>query len=492
MAVAYRSRTVNSGLGTGTTVSRPTGTTDGDYLFMWCRINTNVNFDTPSGWTKLAGETSGAGINHAWAIFYKVASSEPASWSVTAGSSGYDTSIICVAISGASGIDVAGTIKYTSGSANFQANSITTTRPNTLVLYFASSTHGGFADAWASPSGYTEIAEAASAKPGCVVAYKSYASAGATGTITATHDYSSDGEALLVALFENTSPTITSGPTTTYASGVDTRPGSTWGVTFTPDDSEQTGVNALTYYIRTSATWGGGTQVATGSCTADSSKAVTGLAYNAPGLAEGTNTLYLHIYDGDLHTVTASSFTVLVATQKSASENAALNVTESPSVTIQDNKSASENAALNATESPALDITGYATPAESAALNVTESPAIAADTAASESAALNVTESPEITADTAASESAAVNVTEAVSVSVVGDFPPLRLRADVYTVAGTLVGGPIVNILGAEYGQALDQVGTFTFRVPAADTRAALLTQGREVRLYRESEGLVS
>jgi hypothetical protein len=111
----------------------------------------------------------------------------------------------------------------------------------------------------------------------------------------------------------NTAPTITAGPTTTYQSGDRTNPSVTWGVTFTPDDAEQTGANAITYYIRTSATFGAGTQVATGTCTADSEKAVTGLAYNATGLTWGSQTLYLHLYDGTANTATAGSFTLEVS-----------------------------------------------------------------------------------------------------------------------------------------------------------------------------------
>ena len=116
----------------------------------------------------------------------------------------------------------------------------------------------------------------------------------------------------------NTAPTITAGPTTTYASGTCTTPTVTWGVTFTATDSEQTGADALTYYIRTSSTFGAGTQVATGTCTSGASKVVTGLAYNASGVVEGTQTLYLHIYDGALNTVTASSFTLVRRFIKSA------------------------------------------------------------------------------------------------------------------------------------------------------------------------------
>ena len=121
---------------------------------------------------------------------------------------------------------------------------------------------------------------------------------------------------LVITYTPATPPTITSGPTTTYASGTATTPTVTWGVTFTATDAEQTGSDALTYYIRTSSTFGGGTQVATGTCTSGASKVLTGLAYNASGLVEGSQTLYLHIYDGALNTVTAGSFNLVVSTTK--------------------------------------------------------------------------------------------------------------------------------------------------------------------------------
>lgn len=68
----------------------------------------------------------------------------------------------------------------------------------------------------------------------------------------------------------------------------------------------------------------------------------------------------------------------------------------------------------------------------------------------------------------------------------------MRLRAEVYTPAGALAGsGPIRAILSAEYEVALDRIGGWSMTVAATDANASLLTMGREVRLYREGEGLV-
>jgi WD40 repeat protein len=127
---------------------------------------------------------------------------------------------------------------------------------------------------------------------------------GAVGGVGIT--FANDGAAA------NAPPTITVAPTVTYSVGIDTGPASTWGITFTAHDDEQTGANQLSWKIRTSATYGAGTLVASGTCTNDVSKVVTGLAYDAPGLAAGVNTLYLHIHDGITNTVTASSFNLSV------------------------------------------------------------------------------------------------------------------------------------------------------------------------------------
>lgn len=116
--------------------------------------------------------------------------------------------------------------------------------------------------------------------------------------------------AYIMKTASNTVPTFSVQPVATYAGGATrTGPNTTWGVTFTANDSEQSGAG-FTYQIRTSATPTGGTLVASGTLTFGSSLVRTGIAYNASGLVQGSNTLYVHVYDGGLWGV-SNSFTVL-------------------------------------------------------------------------------------------------------------------------------------------------------------------------------------
>lgn len=128
----------------------------------------------------------------------------------------------------------------------------------------------------------------------------------------------------------NTAPTFSVQPSTNYNSGltrtsVDNTPVS---VVFTANDSEQTGSNALSYEIRTSATPGAGTLVGSGTCTHNSSKSHS-LAYNASGLSVGSNTLYVHVTDGT-NTTTSNSFTVLRDDGTAPTYSVTPNVTTNP------------------------------------------------------------------------------------------------------------------------------------------------------------------
>lgn len=67
-----------------------------------------------------------------------------------------------------------------------------------------------------------------------------------------------------------------------------------------------------------------------------------------------------------------------------------------------------------------------------------------------------------------------------------------RLRVDVYDASGVLLAaGPLFHATGFDYTLTLDRVGAFKLDLPATDTRASLFTQGNEVRVYFEGEGLV-
>lgn len=69
---------------------------------------------------------------------------------------------------------------------------------------------------------------------------------------------------------------------------------------------------------------------------------------------------------------------------------------------------------------------------------------------------------------------------------------PRLVRVDVYDRAGNRLGyGPLVGQLAAEYGQDLDQLGYYSFTIPATLENADLLEPRRIVWIYREGEGLV-
>lgn len=107
----------------------------------------------------------------------------------------------------------------------------------------------------------------------------------------------------------NTAPTITVAPTVSYGNRTRSGPENTPAVvSFTATDPEETAAGELNWGIYT-ATAGGGTQVASGTCTSGVQEQVN-IAYNASGLSEGSNTLYLLVSDGTDDD--EESFTLLV------------------------------------------------------------------------------------------------------------------------------------------------------------------------------------
>ena len=68
-----------------------------------------------------------------------------------------------------------------------------------------------------------------------------------------------------------------------------------------------------------------------------------------------------------------------------------------------------------------------------------------------------------------------------------------RIYVEVWSVDGVTKygGGPMFEVLAARISDQLDRGGDFSITIPAADERAALTAQGRELRIYREGEGLI-
>ena len=301
----YASNTRSTDVSANTiNITWPSSLASGDMVLLFVGTNQPVlAIGTPSGFTKITeGNQTG---NFRGGLFYKIATgSESGTFSLTHNASGGSAVVYCVryALAGGTAIEAAFSIGSAS-AASWTAIGINTGANNETLVAFVYS----YATVSATPpTGMT----ARSTNANDAFFDVAQTTAGASGDKVGALGASNAFLAALVGIKQgNTAPTITAGPTTTYAVGSDTRPSNTWGITFTATDAEQA---ALTYYIRTSATWAAGTQVATGTCTSGTSKVLTGLLYNASGLVEGSQTLYLHIYDGTDHTVSASSFSLTV------------------------------------------------------------------------------------------------------------------------------------------------------------------------------------
>ncbi len=132
MTVAYRSHTVQNNSGSGTiTINKPSGVVDGDVLIAFFSEDSNTpRITPPGGWTAFSGTGIGAsgeivvGTSAVLQCFYKVASSEGASWAFTPSAS-YTGVVGVIAYSGgdtttpinvAAGTTTASSTNHTSAS----------------------------------------------------------------------------------------------------------------------------------------------------------------------------------------------------------------------------------------------------------------------------------------------------------------------------------------------------------------------------------------
>lgn len=197
---------------------------------------------------------------------------------------------------------------------------------------------------------------------------------------------------------------------------------------------------------------------------------------------------------------------------KSSTDNLSAGVTEAQTLSITG--TVTDNLGVAVTEADALAITEMITDTDSLGVAVSESQTVAADEVFTDTDSLTVTsteadalsitgtdpdslgagvtESDALSITGTDPDSLGVAVTEAQSVLIAGDYAPLGLRLDVYEPNGDKVAaGPVIDILSASYELGLDRVGSFSVAVPADNTQAEVLTLEREVRIHRESEGLV-
>lgn len=173
-------------------------------------------------------------------------------------------------------------------------------------------------------------------------------------------------------------------------------------------------------------------------------------------------------------------------------ESVAVALGEAEDLAVTEVLADADTGAAAVAETDALFVSEAKADAENVTTGVQESDGTTAEAADSDALAIQATEGQALAAALADSATLAPAVAESEALDAFGDFPPLRVRVDVYDSAGNRLGaGPFAAVLAASYRMELDRIGSFSFDTPAHDERAALLAQGNEVRIYREGEGLV-
>lgn len=158
------------------TINVPSKTANGDLMILVATVGSVTStWTTPSGWT-LWGNNGGR------TVFYRIASSEPASYTLTQFAN--ITSSACILTYRNAAIDVFGA--YSSNSNPSVAPSITTTANNAVVLdYVANRTIGSVT--FTTPTNFTPlVSDSDATNPSYAVFSRVQATAGSTGTATST------------------------------------------------------------------------------------------------------------------------------------------------------------------------------------------------------------------------------------------------------------------------------------------------------------------
>lgn len=179
------------------TVTKPSGTAEGDLLFASICVDSQTpTIDTPSGWTALHKQQA---VAISTAIFYKLAGgSEPSDYTFTWPSTNADSTAAIARISGAhqtTPIDVSD--EGTGGSSTMVAPAVTTTVDDTLIVRVVLADQGATSiDPWTPPTDHTEEWDFANPTlfdgQGQTMAHIDQASAGDSGTGSFTAN-ASDG-----------------------------------------------------------------------------------------------------------------------------------------------------------------------------------------------------------------------------------------------------------------------------------------------------------
>ena len=159
------------------TVNVPSGTVNNTLMILLVTsAGTANNWTTPAGWTAWSSNFNGR------AIYYRTASSEPASYTIT--QSGSATSAAYILTYNNATIDVMGS--YGTAANPSVAPSITTTANNATVFYFVAS-GGQDTNTYSTPTNFTPLVSDLGPTRPCSAAFsRVQATAGATGTASST------------------------------------------------------------------------------------------------------------------------------------------------------------------------------------------------------------------------------------------------------------------------------------------------------------------
>ncbi|MBI2764858.1 MAG: hypothetical protein HYX53_02975 [Chloroflexi bacterium] len=382
MAIASRSSATGaSSANTSLVVNVPAGVQNGDFLVLFVSADTDTATITlPAGWTEIPGSPQTPAGIVTTRCAYRLASSEPASYTVTFSGSSAGTGAVMGAY-----FDTVSLGLDSSGGNTFAASTT-----HTLT--------------------------------------------GISAAIT---------NEMLVCCYANDSATTYTPP-----------PGMTERVDFQPSTS----LTMMLCDVLQAAAGASGNKSATAVATDDgagfilfirSTLSLVSDAENARANATETEALKLLLSDAESGAVNLSEGeALLVSETKADAESEATNVTEADALLANQAKADSENVGANLSESEVSTSTG--------------NDADTADVGATEVEALG--------AAPADVDTLGARIGEAEAIQAIGDFPPARLRIDVYDPAGNkLNAGPITSVLGASYRLELDRIGSFAFQMPAGD-----------------------
>lgn len=199
MAVAYRSSTSANKVassGQNLVLNVPAGTVDGDVMVAYVLTATGTTAATQASWTALDNQTGGPTA----ASFYRIASSEPASYTFTVVDAQSSNGLI-VTYSGTHAttpINQHSAWNRLTSTANATANTVTPSVDNCMILYLAGA---GTSTAITPPAGYTERVDFVVASTANVeLAELLQTSAAATGNKTGTASGSTNTQGSLIAL----------------------------------------------------------------------------------------------------------------------------------------------------------------------------------------------------------------------------------------------------------------------------------------------------